>query len=229
VIGVILLASLALLPPMLSAIYGYPTITIGLVMAPRGVGTMLSMILVGRLVRIVDARLLVVAGLGLTILSLDMMTGFTPQMDSGPIIHSGVIQGLGLGLVFVPLSTVAFATLDARFRADATSLFSLVRNIGSSIGISVVTVMLTRNMQINHAELGAAVNPFDPALRALSPAAAGGDVAALSQVDALVNQQALMISYIDDFKLMMIVTICAVPLALLLRRPQAAAAPVHME
>ena len=229
VIGVILLASIALLPPMLATIYGYPTITTGLVMAPRGVGTMVSMILVGRLVRLVDARLLVVAGLGLTIVSLQMMTGFTPQMDNGPIIHSGVVQGLGLGLVFVPLSTVAFATLAPRYRADATSLFSLVRNIGSSIGISAVTVMLARNLQINHAELGAGVNLFDPALRALSPAAAQGDVAALSRIDALVNQQALMISYIDDFKLMMIVTICAVPLVLLLRRPQAATAPVHME
>ena len=89
--------------------------------------------------------------------------------------------------------------------------------------------MLTRNTQINHAELGASVTPFNPALRALSPAAAQGDLTALSQVDALVNQQALMISYIDDFKLMMIVTICAVPLALLLRRPQASAGPVHME
>lgn len=136
---------------------------------------------------------------------------------------------MGLGLVFVPLSTVAFATLDARFRADATSLFSLVRNIGSSIGISVVTVMLTRNVQINHAELGAAVNPFNPSLQALSPQAVQGGVAALTQIDGLVNQQALMISYIDDFKLMMIVTMCAVPLALLLRRPQAEAAPVHME
>ena len=165
VIGIILLASLALLPPMLSTIFGYPTITTGIVMAPRGVGTMISMLIVGRMVRLVDARLLVVTGLLLTAQSLYTMSGFTPQMDDYLIITSGVIQGLGLGLVFVPLSTVAFATLDARFRTDATSLFSLVRNIGSSIGISIVTVMLTRNTQINHAELSAthhAVRP-DPA------------------------------------------------------------------
>ena len=155
VIGIILLASLALLPPMLSRIFGYPTITTGLVMAPRGVGTMISMLLVGRLVRMVDARLLVVAGLLLTALSLYNMTGFSPQMDDSPILISGIIQGLGLGLVFVPLSTVAFATLTPRFRTDAASLFSLVRNIGSSIGISVVTVLLTRNTQVNHAELSA--------------------------------------------------------------------------
>jgi DHA2 family multidrug resistance protein len=151
------------------------------------------------------------------------MAGFSPQMDSHLIITSGIVQGLGLGLVFVPLSTVAFATLDARYRTDATSLFSLVRNIGSSIGISVVTVMLTRNMQINHAELSTAINPFNPNLLATSPAAASGDPTALAQLDGLVNAQALMISYVDDFKLMMLVTLCAIPLALLLRKPRLAA------
>ena len=223
IIGIVLLASLALLPPMLSNIYGYPTITTGLVMAPRGVGTMISMILVGRLVRRLDARLLVVTGLLLTVASLHMMTGFTPQMDNRPIIVSGVVQGLGLGLVFVPLSTVAFATLAPKFRADATSLFSLVRNIGSSIGISVVSLMLARNIQINHAELGALLNPYNPTLRAEIPGVAAGSPAILSRLDGLVNQQALMISYIDDFKLMMIVTMLAIPLALLLRRPKEAA------
>ena len=234
VIGVILLASLALLPPMLARIYGYPTITTGLVMAPRGVGTMISMLLVGRLVRMVDNRYLVVAGLILTALSLYYMTGFTPQMDAFLIVSTGVVQGLGLGLVFVPLSTVAFATLAPQYRTDAASLFSLVRNIGSSIGISIVSVLLTRNVQINHAELSANITPFNPNLLALSPGAAAGNPAALSQVDGLVNIQALMISYIDDFKLMMIVSLCAIPLALLLRKPKvqaaAGAAPAaHMD
>lgn len=233
VIGVILLASLALLPPMLSNIFGYPTITTGLVMAPRGVGTMISMLLVGRLVRLVDPRYLVVTGLVLTAYSLYVMTGFSPQMDSYLIIESGIVQGLGLGLVFVPLSTVAFATLDARYRTDATALFSLVRNIGSSIGISIVSVLLTRNTQINHEELISAITPFNPSLWATSPAAAGGDPAALSQLNGLVTQQALMISYIDDFKLMMIVTLCAMPLVFLLRRPRvqamAGAPAAHMD
>ena len=136
---------------------------------------------------------------------------------------SGVVQGLGLGLVFVPLSTVAFATLDPKFRTDAASLFSLVRNIGSSIGISIVTVLLTRNMQINHAELSARPDAVQP------DAAAGAarrrpraTPAALAQIDQLVNVQALMISYVDDFKLMMIVTLCAIPLILLLRGPKGA-------
>ncbi len=223
IVGVILLASLALLPPMLSKLFGYSTISTGLVMAPRGVGTMISMLLVGRLVRLVDARILVVAGLSLTVWSLHIMTGFSPQMDDHLIIVSGVIQGLGLGLVFVPLSTVAFATLDPSYRTDATSLFSLVRNIGSSIGISVVTVLLTHNTQINHADLAAGITPYSAALKATSPAAAAGDPASLAQIDQLVNAQAAMISYVNDFKLMMLITLAAIPLALLLRKPKPAA------
>ena len=194
---------------------------------------MISMILVGRLVQKVDARILVVTGLLLTAWSLHDMAGFSPQMDDTLIIWSGVIQGLGLGLVFVPLSTIAFATLEPRFRTDAAALFSLVRNIGSSIGISICTVLLTRNVQINHAELSAAISPFNPNLVAMSPAAAQGNPAALSQIDQLVNSQALMISYVNDFKAMMLVTLLAIPLALLLRKPRAAApgaaAAVHMD
>ncbi|AWD21954.1 DHA2 family efflux MFS transporter permease subunit [Fuscovulum blasticum] len=225
VVGIILLASLALLPPMLSRIFNHSSITTGIVMAPRGVGTMISMLLAGRLVRKVDPRLLVMAGLSLTVVSLWMMTGFTPQMDDRLVIWSGLVQGLGLGLVFVPLSTVAFATISPTFRADATSLFSLVRNIGSSIGISVVTAVLTRNVQINHAEMAGLMTPYNPVLRETLPAAVAGNRVALQQLDNLVNLQALMVSYLNDFKLMMLITLCAVPLALTLRRPDLSAGP----
>jgi DHA2 family multidrug resistance protein len=233
VVGLLLLASMALLPPMLSQLFNHSTTLTGLVMAPRGVGTMVSMILVGRLVQRVDGRLLVISGLALTAWSLHMMAGFTPQMDDSVIIWSGVIQGLGLGLVFVPLNSIAFATLDPRYRTDGTALFSLVRNIGSSIGISVVTVLLTRNIQINHAELSAGITPYNQTLKALSPAAASGDVSALTVIDQLIQQQSAMIAYVDDFKLMMLVTLLAMPLALLLRKPKVAAAggapAVHMD
>ena len=219
VIGIILLASLALLPPMLARLFGHSTIQTGLIMAPRGVGTMVSMIVVGRIIQKVDARYLVVLGLCLTAYSLYVMTGFTPQMDSYLIVETGIVQGLGLGLVFVPLSTVAFATLEGRFRTDAASLFSLVRNIGSSIGISVVTVVLARNVQINHAELGAGMTPFNQNLVEALPLAAAGDPASLMRLDGLVNIQSLMISYVNDFQLMMVVTLCAIPLVFLLRKP----------
>lgn len=233
VVGVLLLASMALLPPMLAQLFNHSTTLTGLVMAPRGVGTMMSMILVGRLVRVVDARVLVVIGLALTAWSLHMMAGFTLQMDDNVIIWSGIVQGLGLGLVFVPLNSIAFATLDPKYRTDGAALFSLVRNIGSSIGISIVTVLLTRNIQVNHAEIAAGMTPYNETLKALMPTAAAGDPTALSQLDALITQQAAMISYVDDFKLMMIVTLFAMPLALLLRKPKgpamAGAPAAHMD
>lgn len=233
VIGVVLLASMALLPPMLSRIYGYPVITTGLVMAPRGFGTMFSMILVGRLVQVVDPRLLITTGLLLTAWSLHVMTGFTPQMDSRLIIESGIVQGIGLGLVFVPLSTVAFATIPPNLRADATALFSLVRNIGSSIGISVVSFLLTRNVQVNHAELASALSSTAPEVQAVLPAAQSllGS-SALSVLDSMVNIQALMIGYLNNFLAMMWVTLAALPLVLLLRRPRhggGPAAPAHID
>ncbi|HRO12940.1 MAG TPA: DHA2 family efflux MFS transporter permease subunit, partial [Amaricoccus sp.] len=187
-VGLILLAGLALLPPMLQGVMGYPVVTAGLVMAPRGVGTMISMLVVGRLVGKVDARLLILTGLGLTALSLWQMTGFSILMDSRPVIVSGVVQGLGLGLVFVPLSTIAFATLEPRFRADAASLFSLIRNIGSSVGISIVTVQLARNIAVNRAELVSKLTPASPNLDQLA-GVAGDPTTALAMLNAQVQAQ----------------------------------------
>jgi DHA2 family multidrug resistance protein len=216
-VGVILLAGLALMPPMLQGILDYPVITTGLVLAPRGVGTMISMILVGRLVQRVDARLLILVGLSLTAYSLYLMTGFSPLMGRSLIISSGIVQGLGLGLVFVPLSTLAFATLEPRFRTDGASLFSLVRNIGSSLGISIVTAMLARNVGVNRTELVSGLTPFHHSLDSL--ANLGGDTLTLTVLNNEVTRQALMIGYVDDFKLMMLVTLAVIPLLLLLRKP----------
>lgn len=139
-----------------------------------------------------------------------------------------------LGLVFVPISTMAFSTLNPSGLPDATALFTLVRNIGSSIGISAFAVMLTQNTQINHSELSAFINPFNPNLWIANPSAAMGDRTALSQVDGLVNIQAQMVSYVSDFKLMMLVTLSAIPLIFLLKSPKksaggAAAPAVHMD
>lgn len=222
VVGVIVLAAMALLPPMLQRLMGYPTITTGLVIAPRGVGVMVSMLAVGRLVQRVDARLLILTGLGLTAWSLHLMTEYSLVMGMGPIITSGIIQGLGLGLVFVPLSTLAFATLAPQDRTDAASLFSLMRNLGNSVGVSVVTSLLAQFTQINHAELGAFINPFrvqlDPYLALIGSAS---PTQGLAMVDTMVNQQAAMIGYLNDFKIMMLVTLGIVPLLLLLRKPGA--------
>lgn len=225
-VGVILLAGLALLPPMLANIFGYPVVTTGMVLAPRGVGTMISMIVVGRLVGRVDARLLILTGLSLTAYSLWQMTGFSPQMDWRPLVVSGVVQGLGLGLVFVPLSTLAFATLEPRFRAEAASLFSLVRNIGSSVGISIVATMLAHNMVAARTDLVSKLTPYSQNLDSLLGSSTDLTTTLL-QLNNQVQAQAAMIAYIDDFKLMMWLTLAALPLILLLRKPRVPAAGSH--
>ena len=231
VVGIILLATMALLPPMLQTLFDYPVVTVGLVLAPRGIGTMISMLVVGRLVRLVDPRLLVLTGLLLAALSLWMMAGFSPEMDEWPLIISGVIQGFGIGLVFIPLSTVAFATLDPKFRTEATSLFNLMRNLGSSIGVSIMAFMLTSNIQTHRATLTEALTPYndrliDAGIDPMTLATPAG-LQTAAQLDGMINAQALMIAYVDDFRLMLVITLCAAPLLLLLRyrKPARGAAP----
>lgn len=217
VVGLTMFAGLALLPPMLQNLMGYPVIETGLVMAPRGIGTMISMIFVGRLVGKIDPRLLVMAGLLMAAYSLYMMTGFSLQMDDTLVIVSGVIQGFGLGFVFVPLSTLTFATIADRYRPDATAFFSLVRNIGSGVGISVVSFVLSDMIQINHAQLGEHLTATSPAVQSLIPSLITGNPLIVSVVSGLVNQQAAMIAYIDDFKLMMFITLAAMPIVFFLK------------
>ena len=217
VVGLTMFSGLALLPPLLQNLMGYPVIETGIVMAPRGIGTMLSMIVVGRLVSRVDARVLVATGLLVTALSLWIMTGFDIQMDSRPIVISGLIQGFGLGFVFVPLSTLTFATIAARFRPDATSIFSLVRNVGSGVGISLVTAVLTRMIAVNHEELGASITATSPQVVQQLPALLTGSRTVAAVADGLVSQQAAMISYVDNFVLMMWLTLSALPIILFLR------------
>ncbi|MFO1144314.1 MAG: DHA2 family efflux MFS transporter permease subunit [Amaricoccus sp.] len=220
-VGMILLAGLALLPPMLQNVMGYPVIATGMVMAPRGVGTMISMIVVGRLVGKVDARVLILTGLALTAISLWQMTQFSIGMDSRPIVVSGVVQGMGLGLVFVPLTTIAFATLDPKYRADAAALFSLVRNIGSAVGISIVSVELAHNLVQSRSDLVSHLTPYNPNLDAVG--ALGLDpTTALAVLNSQVAAQAAFVAYVDDFKLMMWVTLAVVPLLAFMRKPRAA-------
>ncbi|MBO0662213.1 DHA2 family efflux MFS transporter permease subunit [Jiella sp. MQZ9-1] len=220
VVGIILLAGLALLPPMLQNILGYPVVTTGVVLAPRGVGTMIAMLVVGRLVGNVDTRVLIFVGLVLTAISLWQMSGFSVTMDETPIIVSGIIQGLGLGLVFVPLSTLAFATLEPRYRADAASLFSLLRNIGSSVGISIVTVELARNIAVSSTGLVANISPFNPNFTSLASSIPLDQQTMMAVLFQATQGQAAMIAYVDDFKLMMIITLCAIPLLALMSPPK---------
>ncbi len=224
VVGIILYATLALLPPMLQDLMDYPVTTAGLVMMPRGIGTMVAMLAVGRLINRVDIRLLLLFGLVVTTFSLYMMTGYSLEMDWWPIVWAGVIQGVGLGFLFVPLSTVAFATLNPALRPEGAGIFSLVRNVGGSIGISMVETLQDRMTQAVHASLAGAVTPFSAALhlpmvQRLWNIHSTAGLAALNQE---ITRQASMIAYIDNFQFMMLMTLAAVPLLLLLRRARPA-------
>jgi DHA2 family multidrug resistance protein len=222
VVGIVLLATLALLPPFLQDLMGYPVLTTGLVLAPRGVGTMIAMLLVGRLIGRMDPRAFIVLGLLLAAQSLWAMAGFTTEVDIWTIVGTGITQGLGLGFIFVPLSTLTFATLPVHLRTEAAGMFSLMRNMGSSIGISVVETLLARNTQINHSALAANISPFNPVLRgpAMPPEWSLDSAHGLAALNAEITRQAATIAYLDDFRLMMYVMLIAMPLVVLLRRPQ---------
>jgi MFS transporter, DHA2 family, multidrug resistance protein len=219
VIGITMFSGLALLPPMLQNLMGFPVIETGVVMAPRGVGTMLSMILVGRLVSKYDPRILVLVGILLTAWSLYMMTQFDIVMGTGPIMISGALQGMGLGLVFVPLSTLAFATINPKYRVDATSMFSLVRNVGSGVGISIVTSVLANMQVVNHAELAERVTLDAGPIRDFATSHGGFNGSVINTLNGLITQQSAMISFLDDFWLMMLVSLVSIPIVFVLRRP----------
>jgi DHA2 family multidrug resistance protein len=214
--GLVMFATLALLPPLLQDLLNYPVVTTGLVTAPRGFGTFLAMFTAGRISKRVDARWMIGGGFALTAFATWQMTKFNLQMDSTTVMWSGFIQGFGTGLVYVPLAIATFATLKTTLRNEGAALYSLARNLGSSIGISIVETLLTRNTQIVHATLAAHVTPFSPLIRAQGPGLTAGH--GLSALNAEVTRQAAMIAYDDDFKLMMWMTIAAIPLALLLRK-----------
>ncbi|WP_246158278.1 DHA2 family efflux MFS transporter permease subunit [Reyranella soli] len=223
VVGIILLASLALITPYLQNLMGYPVVTAGLVLAPRGMGTMVAMMIVGRLINRVDPRILLASGLLMTAAVLWEMTGFTPDVSEWTLIRTGILQGMGLGFMFVPLSTITFATLPGSLRTQGTALYSLVRNLGSSIGISLVIFLLTRNTQLVHAELAGQVTPFNDALAALAPGRIWDMATTLGKaaLNAEVTKQAAVVAYANDFKLMMVVALVALPLIFLLKRAKA--------
>jgi MFS transporter, DHA2 family, multidrug resistance protein len=217
VLGVVLFATMALLPPYLGTLMQYPVVDIGLLLMPRGLGTLAAMVVVGRLLgRGVDPRLPVLAGLLLTAYSLYLMSYFSADMPDGPIIWSGVVQGLGLGFIFVPVSTIAYSTLAPSARTEAASMYSLTRNIGASVGISIVMTLLVRSTTINRAEIASRITPFDDwhVLPALWNTHSSDGLIALN---AEVSRQAAAIGYVNDFWLMMWLILATLPLLLLFR------------
>ncbi len=223
-VGIPLYGTMTLLPTMLQDLMNYPVMTTGLVTAPRGVGTMVAMLLVARLIGRVDIRLVILTGLLVTAVAMWEMTGFSLYMGMGPIIVTGVMQGFGLGFVFTPLSTVTFSTLPRQLLTQGTAIFSLMRNIGGSVGIAIVEALLAENTQVVHSRLIEHLRPDNPLAQSqLASPYSLTDPAGIAALNAMATRQAAMVAYIDNFKLMMIMVIAGVPLVLLLRRPRAVA------
>ncbi|CAN5411506.1 DHA2 family efflux MFS transporter permease subunit [soil metagenome] len=231
VIGISTMAPMALLPPMLQQLFGYPVIDTGFMMAPRGLGVLFTMWLAGRLIGKIDTRYIVMIGFVTYAVSLRQMASWSLEMDFWPVVISGFIQGLGMGLVFMPLNSLAFATLENRYRTDGASLLNLMRSVGQSAGISMVTVLLSRNIQISHADLASHITDKSiPTLDlgALDRLGRFSDTA-FAFADATINRQAAMIAYIDNFYLMSWIAILVLPLVLFLKKPKGKVEIVHAE
>jgi DHA2 family multidrug resistance protein len=220
-IGLFLFSTMALLPPVMQGLMGYSVFGAGLVMMPRGLGSFAAMFIVGRLVGKVDTRLILITGLGLCSFALLQMTHFSLAMDSRPFIVTGVIQGLGIGLLFVPLSVTAFGTLPAHLRSEGTAVYTLVRNLGSSVGISVMEALYTQQGAVAHADMASQLSPGNPAQ---SSAFGGG----LDMLNNQITAQAAMVGLIDVFKLMLLLTFAVAPLLLFMQKPKVAASAAEV-
>ncbi len=226
IIGIILLASMALVTPYLQNLMGYPVLQSGTLLGARGIGTFFAMMLVGRLLGRVSARLLIGIGLTMATVSLYVMVSWSPDTSATAVAIDSVVQGFGLGFVFVPLNTIAFATLPGELRTDGAAFWTLIRNLGSSVGVSVVIAELTGMISTFHAQLTESLTPFNTALNmpglagALTLASAGGRAA----LDGIVTREAAIMAYSNDFLLMTFVSLAAFPLLLLIRAPKAAPA-----
>ena len=218
VMGLVLYSTMALSSPYLQNVIGYPIISAGVLLASRGCGTFVAMMLVGRIMRYIEARTLIVAGLGLTGLSLFYMTGWTDQTGSNEIVTFSVLQGFGFGLVFVPLSTVAFLTLPNHLRTDGTSMLTLMRNVASSIGISIVIAQLTEGGRRDYAILSEHINPFNHAMQ--MPNVRGmidmNSDMGRALADAMVFAQAQILAFSQDYQLLMFFILASIPLALVI-------------
>jgi DHA2 family multidrug resistance protein len=218
--GLGLFGGLVLQPILLEGLLQYPIVTTGLVMAPRGVATAIAMTVAGRLVGKVDVRYLIGTGMVLGAIGSWAMTHYSLEVSLFWIIWPAFVQGLGFGLIFVPLSAIAYLTLPRARTAEAAGIYSLVRTVGAAAGISIVTTLVTRESQVNWNELGAHVTKFNPAVRAYldSLHLSATDPHAMALIAAQIAQQAEMNALLDVFKLTAWSFVAMLPLVLLLKK-----------
>ena len=223
VLGITNVALSSVLPTMYQNVYGYDVIDTGMLMAPRGCGVLLTMLVTNRLMGKVDTRLLISVGYLIAAASMWTMTRWSLDMGPEQIVISAFVQGLGLGFVFVPINLIAFSTLLPRHRTDGTTLMTLFRNLGASFGISTIVTVLSRNMQTSHADIAASVTSYSlPAVDPASAAAQLGSIgeAAMGMLNGEVTRQAAMIAYLDNFYMLFWLLLAIAPLAWLLKRPK---------
>jgi DHA2 family multidrug resistance protein len=253
VTGLLMIVTATLLPPFLQQLKGYPVFTTGIVMAPRGIGTMISMFVVSRMISRIDARWLIAFGLSLCAFSLYDMTLFTLDVSERRIVWNGFLQGVGLGLVFPPLTTLAFATVPARVRTEGAAMNALMRNLGASIGVAALVALLDRNVQINRAEMAEHLTPFSPFWRLANipmqngvpvdrsrlidywtPLMGGFPYGAVPTDDPNkligmwaeeLTRQAATIAYLNDFRVLAVSAIVFIPLLFFMRRQAMLARP----
>ena len=222
IFGLGLYGAMVILPLMLEGLFNYPVVTTGLVMAPRGISSMVSMLLVGRLIRKYDARVLIFIGIIISCVGMYIGTYYNLSLSPGWIVGPILLQGFGLGMVFVPLSAVAFSTLPAVFRAEAAGLFSLLRTIGSSMGISIVSTLISRHTQIAWNQLGGFINPYNGAVHSyLQPLHLQANSFKGAAVLALaLARHAQMQAFVDIYKFITWSFLLMLPLVLLLKKSQ---------
>ena len=223
VIVIALFGTMALVTPFMQNVLGYPILTAGMLLGSRGIGTMMTMMAAPRLMKHVESRYLILVGLLLTAGTLYEMVGFTTDTQPSTIVTISIFQGIGLGLLFVPVTSVGFATLPNHLRTSGTSMMTLVRNIGSSIGISMVIANLTSKTTLMHARLTEGVTPFNDALQ-MQDIARNLDVTSdlgRAMLDRIVTEQAAVIAYANDFKLLMVLALATIPLIFLISTSRA--------
>jgi DHA2 family multidrug resistance protein len=221
VLGMVILGGAALLPSMLQRLLGYTVLQSGIMAAPRAVGSLVAMLAASRFANRVEPRLMILVGTSIMIASLYGMTGYSLQMDRHLVVTTGFFQGFGMGMCFVPMTVLAFATIDTHLRTSAASIMTLARSVGGSIGISIATTILARSIQTSHSDLAAQITPasapvLDPSV--LGMVGSGGETV-MAMLDAEINRQAAMVAYIDVFHVMMIASTIALPVILLLQKP----------
>jgi DHA2 family multidrug resistance protein len=223
VMAVVLFSTMALVSPFLQQVVGHPVLSAGMILSSRGVGTFLAMMTIRSSMRYVEARTTLMTGLGITAYTLYVMSNFTNDTAASTIFLIGILQGFAFGMVFVAVNTVAFLTLPDHLRTYGASFQTLIRNISSSFGISVVIAQLTDGARRSRAELGDLVNPFNDALK-MPDVANVIDMSTDSgraMIDQMLNMQALIIAYANDFRLMTIFALCALPFVFVIGKTRA--------